>query len=855
MLRVLHRPFVQLFQASTLLFFLTLVATSWGQTGPPSSRKGGPGAEGGPKPKLVTLFGVVQDAETQEALPFASVVVVSARDSSVLDGVLSSEDGAFRMEKVEVGRLLLEVRFPGYQTQSVGPRMCTPRNPESLKWDLGTLQLEPDITALNEALVVEQASVMEMRVDRRVFHVGNDLTSRGGNTTELLENIPSVQVDIDGNITLRGSSGVQILIDGRPSGLSGGAREAFLESLPASAVDRVELITNPSARFDPDGTAGILNIVLKKNRLEGFSGQLQATYGTGDNHDANASLNYRTAKWSLSSNMGWNDRQMFMRGETMRTQFWSEDSTSSSDVQRPGDSERRSLSGSLKADWRLENNLTFFAGLNANQGSRNGWDSTSTAEFWEGGALDGVTTEVLRSEQSTNDSQGGDAFVGFEKKWSEDGAKWTADVRRSYNSRQGQNNFLDSPLTNDAVVEDVLTFNAQDNQNVRWLAQTDVERTWGEKGKFEAGLKTTWNRDQSDFQYTESDSSVLTQGIYVPWGLDTVDYTFLYDEHIHAGYVTAGQTFGLLGVQLGLRAEQAFTSASLDGAGSQSAVPFENNYFSLYPSANFFVETDGENTFSLSYSRRVNRPRGRELNPYLDMSDPRNFRSGNPFLLPEYTNSYELAHQWKRQRTSWTTALFFKDTRDVIRRFTLADTTDGVLLSTFQNLGRQHNEGLEVSWMTPMGKTGRLNWTTSAYRIVNDGSELDSPFSIAGFSWNSRIFASWAWGKAWKFQANSFVRGASVTPQGRFNGFATLNLAVSRDLPNDNWQLTVQAKDIFNTRRWSYTTETTAFTQDVWRQRESRNIYVTLQYKFGKLDERGGRGGRGGSGGEDFMMD
>lgn len=320
MIRIFQLSFSQLARGSTLLFLLALLATSWGQTGQPSSRKGGPEGERGPKPKLVSVFGKVQDAQTQEALPFASVVVVSARDSSVLDGVLSSEDGAFRMEKVEVGRLVLEVRFPGYQTQRVGPRVCSPRNPGSLHWEVGTIQLESEITALNEALVLEQSSVMEMRVDRRVFHVGNDLTSRGGNTSELLENIPSVQVDIDGNITLRGSSGVQILIDGRPSGLSGGAREAFLESLPASAVDRVELITNPSARFDPDGTAGILNIVLKKNLLEGFSGQLQATYGTGDNHDANASLNYRTAKWSLSSNMGWNDRQMFMRGETLREQ-------------------------------------------------------------------------------------------------------------------------------------------------------------------------------------------------------------------------------------------------------------------------------------------------------------------------------------------------------------------------------------------------------------------------------------------------------------------------------------------------------------------------------------------------------
>ena len=163
-----------------------------------------------------------------------------------------------------------------------------------------------------------------------------------------------------------------------------------------------------------------------------------------------------------------------------------------------------------------------------------------------------------------------------------------------------------------------------------------------------------------------------------------------------------------------------------------------------------------------------------------------------------------------------------------------------------------------MALMLPLGKTGRLNWTASAYRIVNDGSRLESPFSTSGFSWSSRFFASWALGPDWKLQANSFVRGASITPQGRFNGFATLNLAASRDLPGDHWQITVQAKDIFNTRRWSYSTLTSEFEQDVWRQRESRNLYVTLQYKFGKLDERGRRGsGRGGDGGggDDFMMD
>jgi len=798
---------------------------------------------------------MVVDAESGLPMPFVSVVVLSAKDSSTVAGALSGDDGRFHLTQVEVGRHLLNIRFPGYKTLWLGPAMLSPRPPGVLVWETGTLQLESDITALEEAVVVEQATVMEMRVDRKVFYVGSDLTSRGGNTSDLLENIPSVAVDIDGNITLRGSAGVQILIDGRPSGLSGGAREAFLESLPASAVDRIELITNPSARFDPDGTAGILNIVLKKNRLEGISGQLQATYGTGENHDANASLNYRNSLWSVSSNLGWNDQWMFMAGETDRIQQWSSDSTSESHVSRPGDSHRSSLTGSIRTEWRPQESWTLFAGLNGNRGIRDSWDSTRTAEIWTGGALDGIATEALRYELGNNDSQGGDVFMGFEKTWGERDHRWTFDIRRSVNIQQGENHFQDASLSQN--IPEVLTFNGQRADNNRWLFQTDLERPWGEKGKVELGAKSTWNQDQTDFTYTEADSTELVGGIFQPWGLDTVNYAFLYDEQVHAGYVTAGQTFGPVGMQAGLRAEQVFTSARLEGDGLLDAEPFDNDYFRLYPSLNLFVETDDEHTFSVSYSRRVNRPRGRQLNPYVDMSDPRNYRSGNPFLLPEFTNSYELNHQWQRGRTSLTTALFFKDTRDVISRFTSVDSLTGVLSSNFQNLGRQHNEGLEVVIMAPLGKQGRLNWTASAFRVVNDGRTLDSPFSSAGFSASSRLFASWTLGKSWKMQANGFLRGPSVTAQGRFHGMATLNLAASRDLPGDKWQITLQVKDVFNTRRWSYSTETTSFSQDVWRQRESRNAYITLQYKFGKMEERNRRGGRGGDGGggDDFMFD
>ena len=545
----------------------------------------------------------------------------------------------------------------------------------------------------------------------------------------------------------------------------------------------MELITNPSARFDPDGTAGILNIVLKKNKLEGISGQLQATYGTGDNHDANASLNYRNSALSLSTNLGWNDRMSFMAGgngpnpilvRRLHVFFCS----------RPARRlPTRQHVGILRAEWRASDAWTVFAGVNANEGIRDGWDSTFTAEQWSGGELNGLNTEALRVEESQKDTHGGDAFAGFERTFGPRDHKWTADVRRSYNNQDGQTDFVDVSLVPGSTTSDVHTFNAQNTQNQRWLAQTDYERPWGEKGKIEAGLKSTWNVDDSGFDYTEATASSFPTASTSLWDWTRWRIRFLADEQIHAAYFTAGHSVGIVGFQAGLRAEQAFTSARLEGEGNLQSEPFNNDYFSLYPSANLFIETDGENTWSASYSRRVNRPRGRQLNPYLDMSDPRNFRTGNPFLLPEYTNSYEVAHQWQRGKTSITSSLFFKDTRDVIRRFTEADTTTGVLLSNFQNLGRQHSEGLELALMIPLGKTGRLNWTASAYRVVNDGSRLESPFSSSGFSWSSRFFATWTLGSDWKLQANSFVRGAAVTAQGRFNGFATLNLAASRNIP------------------------------------------------------------------------
>ena len=292
---------------------------------------------------------------------------MSMRDSSIVAGQLAGDDGVFSLTELPFGRYRLQVNFMGYAPISSESIMLSPRTTTS--YDAGTIALSPRINALEEAVVVEEASSLEMLIDRRVFKVGNDLSAAGGTASELLVNVPSVAVDIDGNVSLRGSSQVQILIDGRPSGLTGAAQNAFLEQIPASSIDRVEVITNPSAKYDPDGMAGILNIILKKNKLQGFHGQAQATPGTGGNHNASLSLNYKNEKFSVFSSASWNHRDMFRAGETYR-ELTGLDSSSFTDQVRDGNQLRTSLNGRLGMEWYPSSSEVIGWNVNVNQNDR-----------------------------------------------------------------------------------------------------------------------------------------------------------------------------------------------------------------------------------------------------------------------------------------------------------------------------------------------------------------------------------------------------------------------------------------------------------------------------------------------------
>lgn len=794
---------------------------------------GAPGQQGGSG----KVTGRVVESGTGVAVPYASVAVLSAGDGGVVGGVLSDSDGGFQVTDLAWGQYRLQISFMGYETYRSEPFRLNPGM--GGVFAAGTLTLTPSVTALDAAEVVEERSTLEMMIDRRVFNVGSDLGSAGSTATELLRNVPSVQVDIDGNISLRGSGNVQILIDGRPSGMTGAGRTAFLDAIPAGSIERVEIITNPSARYDPDGMAGILNIVLKKNKLAGFNGQIQGSLGTANNPSANGSLNYRSEHWNFFSSASWNQRDVFTRGDVDRLLTLA-DSSSVLVQRRNGNHFSPSASGRIGAEWMPGEGTVVSANVNYSASRPVHSDTLRNDETWD---TDYITSS-RRISSEISEEDGWDLDLGYRREFDESRRHLlTGTVRQSRTRGWTEQDIAEEALGLPAGTDStqVTDFNHQEDLRDRTVVALDYERPMPLEGKLELGWKSNLNTTTNRFEYLEQDSLAWVNGLYIPYGQREAGYGFTYREDVHALYGTYGAKRGVYGWQLGLRLEQVFTEATLAPDSGSTPPPFRNDYFAAYPSVNLSMQRDDEQTWALSYSRRVNRPGGMQVNPFVDDSDIRNIRIGNPELRPEFTHSLELSHQWSRGKSSLTTSLFFKQTTDVIRWYrTINDL--GITTSTFVNLDSRHDEGLETVLLWPIGKSGSVRMTGSIYYLTNNVSGLEAASSNSGWSWNVNGFANIPLGKVWKCQITEMYMGPSVTPQGRFEGFHSTDVAVQRSWSQRGLDLSLRVSDVFDTRQWAYSTVTSNFEQEAIRKRQSRMGFVTLTWKFGKMEPGRGRG-------------
>lgn len=799
----------------------------------------------GERPKIGVVFGTVEDAASGVGIEFATISILAFDADKVITGGVTDSKGRFRITEIPVGRFRAQIGFMGYNSITVDDIRLMPRG--GTEQNLGTLRLEPNVQALEAAEVVEQRSTLEMMIDRKVFRVGDDLNSAGSNATELLRNVPSIDVDIDGNLSLRGSGNVTILIDGRPSGMTGSATQSLLEQIPASSIDRVEIITSPTAKYDPEGVAGILNIILKKDKLEGKNGQVSVTWGTNENHSGSFNGNIRGQKLNFSLNAGWNQRVGFRSGNSLRQQSFGGELAGSYDSLSVLNS--ASISDNLRSSWNLKTGLdwtpssqtTWNIGVRTNQGSNSGIEDVVNLETWSTDALGGFTRYGLSERVNAST----DLDLGYEHKYGERHvlqafARWSQRTSTSHDSL-----WQDLPST---LPDPAYLSNANLNDGGSWNAtlQVDYEKPLDNDGKFELGYKTILRESNEDQQF---------------WQRDTLDnpftqaYDFRYREDIHAAYATWGRKFGAWGIQVGGRGEVVYTTAQLQGDSADIAAAlaqlggteatFVNDYTSFYPSTNLSYTVDDRNQWVLSYNRRVNRPRGRQVNPFVDNADPRNLRYGNPFLLPEYTDGLEFGHQLTTKALSITTSLFYKTTRDVIRRFIEVDDA-GIAYRTYVNLARQSNSGLEVVAMWRKGRSLQLRLNGSVYYQNTDGSNLAPDLGNNGFQGSAGYQVSALVKGDWKVQLNGRFRAPSQYTQGTFQGYITHSAAVSRDFYDDKLRASLRVSDIFDQQQWSYTSEGRDFFQDGTFKRQSRFVYASLTWSFGKLEPGQQKRGRGG---------
>ena len=788
-------------------------------------------------PNTGGVGGQLRDATTDEPVGFANVAVYTVDGGELVSGATSDIDGRFQITGLEYGDYRLEVTFIGYD----GEEMMLELNTNERFRQVGAINLTTGgATNLDEVVVTAERAIMELGLDRKSFNVEKSVAASGGSAEDLLRQIPGITVDLEGNVSLRGSEGVRFLINGRPSGIVGSDPATYLKSLPSASIERVEVITNPGAAFDPEGTAGIINIVLKKKQDDGFNVSVNLNAGTNNKYDGNVDLNWRVGKFNSFAGVAGRYDERFFRGFREQTGTLG-DSTFSRSFDFNGDRVRQSQLFKLGTEYALsplatigvQGNLQLETGDNSNLRTTDFFDSEGTLDRTQ------QRTETEPSEETDWEVQ-----ANYTQRFKQEGRRLNFQAQYSQNDEEEIETYdeiifdaFGAPLSTDLQRSPALEGRSQ------FLAQLDYEQQVGDF-KLTTGWRSTIQRLEEDaaFQLFRNEAFLT---------VDSLSNLFAYDEDVHALYATFGGTIDKITFNAGLRAEQAYTTSRLLEPNVET---FENDYFKVYPSAFVGYAFDDNTTLQASYSRRIERPRAWALNPFVDRGDPFNLRAGNPFLLPELINSFELNIQQEYGKGTFTGGVYYRGLSDIISRITRIQE-GGVSLSTRANLDKGRDYGVEI--ITTYRPTTKLDLTVSGntYRTEIIGNSDDENIDQNGYLFSGNVQGSYRMPWDVNAQFTYFYRSPGVRPQGRIEAIQSLDVGFRKDILNDKASVTLRVTDVFNQRRYRFTTETGGIVTRSEFQRESRILYLGFQYSLNQLGRErrnGGRRGDGGGGDDDF---
>ena len=780
-----------------------------------------------------SVRGKIVDKATSEPIEFVNVVVTPKGSDSMAGGAITDVDGVFRIEGLKYGSYVLTISYIGYQNATREFTLSASAKNANYR----QIALEEDAQTLGEVEVTGIRSQMKFEIDKKVFNVDQAIAATGGSASDILQNIPSVEVDTEGTVSLRGSESVTVWINGKAQGLTADNQGDILEQMPAESIERIEVITNPSAKYSPEGTVGIINIVLKRDRKAGYYGSAQAGASMYDTdfggYNASANINYSSGVLDAYANVSYRERRHMNENESYRENYLGMDTTYLDQLGR----------GNMKGG-----NVFVRAGLTWNPTQKDhisfdlmgmmGNNERHNEINYEGGELINSTLHKAYTRNRTTTSTGDmlmyNLSIGYKHEWST--THWI-DFTASRHSwgNSGSNEYIDT------VYNSYGTYQLQKStmDNVDYERQLVSENAFNENHKLQAGYRGTFTRENSPvstFEDKNEQKEILE--LY---------NKFIYNRDLHALYATySGKLWKNFGYQVGLRGEyyKVFTDSRSKEVAGGNEIPHPESMkpvFQLFPSVFLSYQLPNDNELQVNYTKRVRRPWGGQLNSFKNVTDSTNISFGNPLLKPEYSNAFELNYLKSWENHMLSVSAYYRTTDDIMQRISYMD--GGIMYSTSDNVAQSLSSGVEI-----VGKNrffGKLDLTTTLnmyyYKleafdfIMPNGQNLHGDAS-EDFSWNLRMMASMGLPKAWSVQLTGMYNAKSVIAQGYRAPNYGLDAGIRKQFAGGKWSLSLNGRDLLNSRRFhSVKWVDGEFYQDSSNFRGGRRISATLTYSFGNM--------------------
>ena len=791
-----------------------------------------------PQNAQILITGNIVDSKTNEPLEYATVLLNNQKTKQ-LSGGITDEKGNFNI-KINPGIYDISFEFISFKTINL------PNKTINSSINFGTIKLSEDSDKLDEIVIIAEKSTVEIRLDKRIYNVGKDMTVKGGSASDVLDNVPSVDVDVEGNVSLRGNENVRILIDGKPSALVGLSGTDALRQLPADAIERVEVVTSPSARYDAEGTAGILNIILRKGIATGLNGSMNATIGDPKQYRIASNVNYRTKKINFFTNLGYRNSSGPGKYLTNLTIFENESINSLRIEDRDFERNRNGYNINLGLEYFLSTKSSITGTYFYRDSDNQNLSTNSISVFDINNILEFSDVRVQNEDEIDKTSQ---ISLNYTNNINNSGHKLTIDIQHS-----------DSEETETALIEDSLALenNTTIENSKNTLIQTDYVLPIGENIQFELGYRGDFQDLNSNFLVNRTPELDFNPS-----------NNLIFKQNVNAIYSQFGSKINKFSYLLGLRTEITDVKVRLTNTNEN----FDYNYSELFPTINFGFERTEDQSFTLGYSRRLRRPRYWYLNPFESRNSQNIIYKGNPGLIPTFTNSFDLGFLQKIGKLTLNSSIYYQHSVNAIQRVSrdeirLLDGVNQVItIREPINLTSEDRYGFELTANYNPSKKVRLSGSFNVFQQESKGVYEYNKFTVddtsglisstpeiqdlgnINSSWFSRFNATFSLPWDMQMQNRLSYRGPRYTAQSESKGIFSTNVAISKDLFSDKGTLVLNVSDLFNSRKWKSTNfnpnkenpTSVNYQESQWRVRQvSLNFTYRFNQKKNQERERGG---------------